>query len=278
MNLINLQTFLAIAETGSLIRASEQLHVTQSTVTARLQTLEDSIGQRLVTRHKTGATLTLPGIKLRRYAEVMLELWKQARQDTALPEGIDAVCNIGCHTDLHASLGQRLLDAIRVANPRVALSAWSGAATDLTHWMENGLVDVTLSYNSATPSGYHLHTLPDEILTLVSSRSNSPIRFDPHYVFVENGEEFGRDHAKFYSDADTAKLSFGNADWALSHILMNGGTAYLPKRLVADHLASGALHLLDAPEFTRKTYLIVNEKAAANWAWLPPLITSLQTT
>ena len=36
MNIVNLQTFLSIVETGSLVRASEQLNVTQSTVTAPL--------------------------------------------------------------------------------------------------------------------------------------------------------------------------------------------------------------------------------------------------
>jgi len=33
MNITALQTFLAIVDSGSLVRASQQLHVTQSTVT-----------------------------------------------------------------------------------------------------------------------------------------------------------------------------------------------------------------------------------------------------
>ena len=53
MNITSLKTFLAIVETGSLVRASEKLHVTQSTVTARLKTLEDELGQILLTRQKS---------------------------------------------------------------------------------------------------------------------------------------------------------------------------------------------------------------------------------
>ena len=34
MNIVSLQTFLAIVENGSLVRASHELNVTQSTVTA----------------------------------------------------------------------------------------------------------------------------------------------------------------------------------------------------------------------------------------------------
>ncbi|MEM7236781.1 MAG: LysR family transcriptional regulator, partial [Pseudomonadota bacterium] len=36
MNLASIQTFVAIVETGSLVRASQRLNVTQSTVTVRL--------------------------------------------------------------------------------------------------------------------------------------------------------------------------------------------------------------------------------------------------
>ena len=53
MNLSNLQTFLEIVETGSLIRASENLNVTQSTITARLKTLEQELGQTLFLRRKS---------------------------------------------------------------------------------------------------------------------------------------------------------------------------------------------------------------------------------
>ncbi len=45
MNISVISTFLAIAERGQLNRAAEQLHVTQSTVTTRLNNLEAELGQ-----------------------------------------------------------------------------------------------------------------------------------------------------------------------------------------------------------------------------------------
>jgi DNA-binding transcriptional LysR family regulator len=38
------RTFLTIAETGSFVAASERLHVTQSTVSARIRRLEEWLG------------------------------------------------------------------------------------------------------------------------------------------------------------------------------------------------------------------------------------------
>lgn len=277
MNLSNLQTFLAIVETGSLIRASERLNVTQSTVTARLKTLEEELGQTLFIRQKTGAVLTARGAKLRRYAEVMVELWNQARQETALPSGVEALVNIGCQSDLRTGLGQRLLGAICALPNSFAVSAWSGSETDLSQWLASGLVDLAVTYHTATEDGFRLHTLADDTLTLVSTTPNSPMRFDPQYIYVEGGEQFGRNHAAFYADAGTARLSFGSANWALDHILRAGGSAYLPAHMLTNHIIAKRLHpIADAPKFTRKTYLIVNEKAAADWDWLPALIDSLR--
>lgn len=277
MNLSNLQTFLAIVETGSLIRASERLNVTQSTVTARLKTLEEDLGQTLFIRQKTGATLTARGVKLRRYAEVMVELWQQARQETSLPEGVAGLVNIGCQSDLQIGLGQRLLDSVRNLPTKHAASAWSGSDADLAQWMTSGLVDISITYHAATEDGFRLHSLADDTLVLVASTPDSPMRFDPNYIFVEGGEQFGRDHAAYYADAGTARLSFGSATWALDHILRAGGSAYLPERMVRDFLKTQRLYLIEeAPKFARKTYLVVNEKAAADWDWLPSVIEFLR--
>ncbi|MEM7379552.1 MAG: LysR family transcriptional regulator, partial [Pseudomonadota bacterium] len=46
-------------------------------MTARLQSLEEALGTTLLLRHKRGITLTAAGVKFKRYAEAMLDLWWQ---------------------------------------------------------------------------------------------------------------------------------------------------------------------------------------------------------
>ena len=58
MNIEHARTFLAVADTGSFVSAAERLHVTQSTVSARIRALEDLLGRPLFTRNKAGAVLT----------------------------------------------------------------------------------------------------------------------------------------------------------------------------------------------------------------------------
>jgi len=56
------RTFLGVAANGSFREAANRLHVTQSTVSTRIQRLETSyLGHTLFVRNRFGAALTLPG-------------------------------------------------------------------------------------------------------------------------------------------------------------------------------------------------------------------------
>jgi DNA-binding transcriptional LysR family regulator len=61
----NLKFFLALAETGSLSRASEKLRVDHSTVSRRIDTLEHDLGVRLVERLSRAYRLTADGRQVR---------------------------------------------------------------------------------------------------------------------------------------------------------------------------------------------------------------------
>ena len=269
MNLTSLQTFLAILETGSLARASDRLHVGQSTVTARLQKLEEEIGQELFQRSKAGVTLTASGLKFRRYAEAMTDLWQQARQETSMPDGISSVCNLGCDYDLWPELGRRLLGRIHRDFPQTALSAWPGKQDELEQWLAIGLIDAALTHLPVVREGVTTQELFSESLLLVSTREDTPLRFDPGYIYVDAGADFGRRHATAYADAGIARVSFGCSVWALDFLLDRGGSAYLPEQIAAPHIASGRFYRLDdAPVFNRGTYLVTSDTAAAGWPWL----------
>lgn len=277
MNLSALQTFLAILETGSLARASERLHIGQSTVTARLQKLEDEIGQSLFSRHKSGVLLTASGLKFRRYAEAMIDLWQQARQETSMPEGISSICNLGCDLDLWPAVGQRLLAGIHRDYPDSALSAWPGKQDELDQWLATGLVDAALTHAPIARDGTSIRELFRESLVLVSTRADAPIRFDPGYVYVDAGEDFGRRHAAAYTDAGIARVSFGCSTWALDFLLERGGSAYLPEQIAAPQIAAGRLfRLVEGPVFERNTYLVTNDTAARDWPWLEHIGTWLR--
>lgn len=61
VNLDLIRSFFAISEFGSMSKAAEQLHVSQSTLTRQMQTLETEIGGQLLERGHSGVALTAAG-------------------------------------------------------------------------------------------------------------------------------------------------------------------------------------------------------------------------
>lgn len=268
MNLEELRTFLAVVETGSLVAASRRLNVTQSTVTARINGLEEELGQKLLHRNKSGAELTSPGFKFRRYAEVMVQLWRQARTEVSLPKGFQGVCNIGLEFDLWQDVGRRFLEHVRENEPGVALAVWPGEQHQIDRWLNIGLVDLAFCYAPQSGENFSSRVLFDDELMLVSSKASAEVALDQRYVYVDHGEEFRRQHAAAFPGELTSAVTIASSDWALDHLLRNGGSGYLPARHVAGLLKEGRLHAVaGAPAFRRRVYAVENAQAARGWDW-----------
>lgn len=278
MTLIELQTFLAIVDTGSLIRASEQLNVTQSTVTARLQTLERELGNPLIVRKKSGASLTGAGQRLHRYALTITGLWQQARQEIGLPDALSAVCNLACNPDLWAGMAQGFFDYVRTRHPHVALSIWQADTPVMTGWLKDGLADVVITHHPNAREGQTLIELPSDELILVSTQNGTATQGDRNYVYIEAGDDFGSAHAAAFAEHDPARISFGATPLGLEHILTHGGSAYAPRRIVQKHLDAEVLYeQKSAPKFQRACYLICNDTARSAWPWFDDALQSMIT-
>lgn len=74
MDTQNLKAFLAVAECGSFSQAAELLHLTQSAVSKRIQTLEEQLNSSLFDRHNRTISLTEAGLRLKPRAREILDL------------------------------------------------------------------------------------------------------------------------------------------------------------------------------------------------------------
>ena len=273
MNQTALKTFLTIIETRNLNHAADRLNVTQSTVSARLNALEEELGQTLFARKKSGAELTSAGFKLERYARLMTDLWRQAKQETSLPNDVEYVCNFGCHPDIWSGLGNDFFQRVRELAPNTALSIWQGEHGNLKQWLDTGLIDAAFSFDPVTQGNHLPCVVCRERLVLVSTRKRKLMRWDPDYVYVDYGEAFRRNHAAAYADGDTPMTVFSSPAWALDYLMQNTGSGYLPMHLIEKHLHKKKLHLVDqAPEFARTIYFISNPAETDKWTWLQDLL------
>jgi DNA-binding transcriptional LysR family regulator len=78
MDLMQLETFLAVAEERSFSRAAARLHRTQPAVSQAIAKLEAELGETLLERSSRDGTLTDAGEVLREYAQKLLNLRTEA--------------------------------------------------------------------------------------------------------------------------------------------------------------------------------------------------------
>jgi DNA-binding transcriptional LysR family regulator len=277
MNLEELRTFLAVVEAGSLIAASRRLNVTQSTVTARINALESEIGQKLLHRHKSGTELTSPGFKFKRYAELMVQLWRQARYEVSLPKGFVGVCNLGLDFDLWEDAGRIFLDHVRTEAPGVALAIWPGEQRQLDRWLSIGLIDVGFCYAPQSGGNFATRILFDDELILVSDKPMAAPELGPSYVYVDHGDEFRRLHAAAYPGDTTSALTIASSQWAIDHLLRSGGAGYVSKRHAKPWLVAGRLHpVATAPHFSRRAYVVEVAQTTTTWSWFEAAIAAVR--
>ena len=269
MNLTFLQTFLTVLETGNLNKAAERLNVTQSTVTARLDALEDALGSRLLVRSRRGARMTRAGFELRPHAELLVNGWAQARKAINLPEGYSGLFSFACEFDLWHDAGKSWLYAARAAHPGVAYEARPGRRTEIAAWLGTGITDAALTLEPVSAPGLALRELVQETIVYVSAVPRSIDDWDPDYIHVDLGVDFRRQHVLAFPTVKTASITFSTSAWALEHLLAHGGSAYLPHDLVRDHVRRQRLHQVDgAPVFNRTLYLVWREATEAMFPWI----------
>jgi DNA-binding transcriptional LysR family regulator len=251
------RTFLTVVTAGNFISAAERLHVTQSTISARIHTLEEQLGCRLFVRNKAGTALTPAGRQFQKHATSLVRTVELARQDVGIPMGYRAVLAVGGRIGLWESLLLRWLPLMREMAPDVSLRAEIGFEEDLMQRLIEGRIDIGVMYTPQSRPGLRVELLIEERLVFVSSSPTSEPKPGNGYVYIDWGPEFFAKHSVSFPDFISPGLT-ANIGWlGLQHILENGGSGYFPIRLVRSHLENGSLHLVrGAPEFRHPAYVV----------------------
>jgi DNA-binding transcriptional LysR family regulator len=251
------RTFLTVVAAGNFISAADRLHVTQSTVSARIHTLEEQLGCRLFVRNKAGTTLTPAGRQFQKHATSLVRTVEQARQDVGIPMGYRAVLAVGGRIGLWENLLLRWLPLMRETAPEVSVRAEIGFEDDLMQRLIEGRIDIGVMYTPQSRPGLRVELLIEERLVYVSNSPTSEPKPGNDYVYIDWGPEFYAKHSVSFPDFISPGLT-ANIGWlGLQHILENGGSGYFPIRLVRSHLENGRLHLVrGAPEFRHPAYVV----------------------
>jgi DNA-binding transcriptional LysR family regulator len=251
------RTFLTVVSAGNFSAAAERLHVTQSTVSARIHALEEQLGCSLFVRNKAGTRLTPAGRQFQRHAAVLVRTVERARQDVGAAAAYRGTLAVGGRIGLWEGLLLEWLPLMRETAPDISLRAEIGLEEELMQGLVEGRLDIGVMYTPQSRPGLVVERLLEERLVLVTTGDGPGSEAAARYVFVDWGPEFYAQHNVFFPEFAGAAL-IANIGWlGLQHILRHGGSGYFPLRLVGPHLQDRRLHRVpDAPEFRLPAYLV----------------------
>ncbi len=275
---INLaRTFLTVAETGSFIDTARRMHVTQSTVSARIRGLENLLGRPLFERSKSGAELTSAGEQFRKHAMALVRVWQHARLEVGLSTAHSDHLAVGAPTNFWDGFMLKWVAWMRENIPEIAVSTNAALTEQLTQRLVEGTLDLAVMYRPNQPAGFVVEHLFDEQFILVTN-ARAPLRRDASdYIFIDWGPDFQQDHAAAYPDRSNTGLNLDIGSAGVAYILSNKASGYFPMRMVKTHLARGRLRQTKrARKFTYPVYMVYPE--ARDEEAYEPILDSLRKT
>lgn len=255
------RTFLAVTAAGSFLEAAERVHVTQSTVSARIRTLEERLGRPLFERGHSGAALTPAGRRFHRHAVAFVRTWTQAKIDAGLPETLETSLRIGAPQSLWDGYLMRALPTLMRELPAIALIAETGYPDVLATRLIAGDLDLAVAYRPHTTEGLLVErVLEDEFALVTSDPDTNADPFGDNYVFVDWSPEFRADHIRALPSVATPRLQLAVGTLGLQYLQAGPATGYFPMRIVEPEIRAGRLRLVEtAPRFAYAVYAMIQE-------------------
>ncbi|MGB0723317.1 MAG: LysR family transcriptional regulator [Gammaproteobacteria bacterium] len=258
------RTFLAIAAHGSFLEAAGRLHVTQSTVSARIRALETELGAVLFVRNRSGAHLTAAGRRFVNHAQTLVTTLEQARHDVGLPDRFTGSLRIGGRIALWEGFLPRFVRWSRAAMPDVSVRADIGFEQDLMRRMVEGTLDIACMYTPTHAPHLEVEHLFDEQLVLVSTEPGSRWPGED-YIHVDWGPSFHARQREAFPDQPSPSRVVNIGWMAVQMMFEDGGSAYLPRRMAEPLWAAGRLHRVEeAPSFPHPAYMVFARSAVAD--------------
>jgi len=249
MEIVQLKSFVAVSEVGSVTAAADRLFLTQPAVTQQLQALERTLGVQLFDRTPRGVVLTQAGTVFKEYAERGLSVLEAGKRAALAVDGGDlGTVTLGAGVTTSVTHLPGWLQQFQREWPDVDVVVRTGRSAEVgrmvaAHEIDFGLVTSPIDMAALT-------TVPvvSEDVTLVRRSSPAVIGLDdlrqlPMIVFSRTSG-FG----EFLQKALVAqgvdlrvKMEIDSVEAIKEFVIAGLGASFLPGRAVEAEIAAGTL-------------------------------------
>lgn len=152
LDMTALRSFVAVADTGGVTRASGFLNLTQSAVSMQIKRLEEALDLKLLDRSARAVSLTGSGEQLLSYARRMLDLNDEV-MSRLTDDGFEGEVTLGVPHDIVYPAIPRVLHQFAADFPRVKVHLQSSFTRRLKDQYGQGKCDVILTTEDVCDGG-----------------------------------------------------------------------------------------------------------------------------
>ncbi|GHO46748.1 LysR family transcriptional regulator [Ktedonospora formicarum] len=173
MNLSQLQSFIALAETGSFTEAAYAIDLTQSAVSHALSALEKELGVTLIERNRKGVVaLTATGQRIIPHARALLASASAIEQEARVERGLAmGKLRLGSMLSIISpNLLASVMTRFQQRYPDMEVVLFEGAMHEVGDWIEKSVIDVGFVLLPPEEGREHTLIMSDELCVLVPEK------------------------------------------------------------------------------------------------------------
>jgi DNA-binding transcriptional LysR family regulator len=282
MEIHQLQAFEAVVAYRSFTRAAEILHLTQPAVTRQIAALEAELRTRLFDRLGRTVQMTTAGEALHRYAEMIVQLEREAHQAVAdIGSGAAGRLTVGASSTLATYLLPALLRNFRASHPKVDIAVHTGISAQVLEMVRANGVDIGLVTAEVVDSALVSTALADYETCVVVPPSHPLAKRDSvraadlagsPLILMEAGTNLRTYVDRLLNAAgveEQVTMELDNVEAIKRMIEAELGLSMLPEVSVSAEVAAGrlvALKLVDVPQANRQIRIVYRKDKYLNLA------------
>ena len=160
IDLVQLRTFVAVAEEQHLTRAAERLHISQSAASAHVRAVEENLDTQLFVRTNRNLELTRAGQLLMRQARTLLN---EAAQFTSFAREIRGKIEgnivVGASSEPSASRIGEVVSALRAKHPLITVDLRARPSSGTRQALKTGELDIGMLLGRPVDVGFSYYQL-----------------------------------------------------------------------------------------------------------------------
>lgn len=259
MELAQLESFMEAVRAGSFRRAASAMHVTQPTLSARVQALEGDLGVPLFHRVGRGVRLTAMGKALLPFAERALEALQEGRKAAeAARHTAGGLVNVASARTIGTYILPGIVERFRQQHPKITVHIKTGRSSDVQEMVLREDADVGLARDLKNPEIEVVH-LFDEHIVLVThpkhpfaKRRRATMRevareplilYDPGSAYFTRIYEVCREAGI----EPRVEMNLDSIEATKRMVALGLGVSFLPRSAIAQELDLGKLSMIPIP-------------------------------